>query len=352
MNTSKLIGIALSIILLSTLLPASAFAEGNHDLPQVTQSILENEHGQVTQEFSASSNSPGDDPKKTVSIKKYGPIVWNTEAVSLKRKIQFFSLFSTATATDTCFTSTFNPDFVDQEPVKIPFKEGDLIYNDPLANLLQIFGLYKDESDGKVYRKQQLNRISGDVISTQYDCVKPSEPANTPPKGKPVPPTYQQIWQKVYDQTFIDQSVNNGAYVLPVTSGVTGLPSKFWVQYQGGQNITRVTNINGFNIVAEAKIAQVQIIVKTPKGNSTTIATLNQNPLTGKIDDSSYTNPAATYKYRSTGNYVITTGIVWTANITISGQGIIAPIVVPGGSLRVELNRDYRVNQLRAGLTQ
>lgn len=323
----------------------------NDDLPvSVQQQLAQDQKGNISHNLSVSSNEPGD-TKAPVNPKKLGPVYWETSVVKVSRSIFKLPLQGVAEfvgTTSGCDPATFEKDFVKDGEFYDGEDRGGIFNSAGLTALLN--GLFKK---GTIYEKTQFDRSSGNIIGEPvYDCVAPKEPSNTPPKGIAVPPTYGQIWQKVYDQTFIDQSANNGAYVTPVTTGVTGIPSKFWVQYAGGQNINRTVLVNGFTIEAIAKITQVQLIVKSPKGKATTIATLNTNSSTGKIDESSYSDPAATYKYKTAGDYVITTGVVWSAQVEISGPGLPGRVTVPAGSLRVELNRNYRVNQIRAGLTQ
>ena len=70
----------------------------------------------------------------------------------------------------------------------------------------------------------------------------------------------------------------------------------------------------------------------------------------GIIEESSYSNPVTVYNFRTKGLYKVSTGVIWTAQIaTISAPGILA--VIPLGSVRIEINRDYLVNQIRSGLT-
>lgn len=332
------------------LLPNSALAVDNSDLPPaVRQQLEQDQNGNVTQGLDVSSNTPSD-TKDPVSPKKFGPVSWETSVVKVSRSIFTMPIQGSALligTTSGCDPATFEKDFVKAGEFYQGTGGGGIIDTEAIRNIIN--GALKK---GTIYEKRQYNRSTGELIGEPvYDCVPPKEPANTPPKGIAAPPTYEQIWQKVYDQTFIDQSVNNGAYVTPVTTGVTGIPSKFWVQFTGGQNIARTVSVNGFTIVAEAKVTQVQLIVKSPKGNSKTIATLDANSVTGKIDETSFSNPAAIFKYKTAGNYVITTGIVWSANVRITGPGLLNGVDVPGGSLRVELDRNYQVNQIRAGLT-
>lgn len=206
--------------------------------------------------------------------------------------------------------------------------------------------------NGEIYLGSTSNRFTGETLDKKFYCKGPSTPASVIPKGIPKPPTYSQVWAAIYDQNFSAVSRNNAAYISPATPGLTGLPSKFWAKFPDGQSIYRkVTLPNGFSVESTARITSVEILLKTPKGKVTILKKITPDA-SGVIPESTYLDPAASFTFKSSGSYLITTGIIWTAQTAVvSGPGLPA-ITVPLGSLRIELNYPYQVNQLRAGLTQ
>ncbi len=167
----------------------------------------------------------------------------------------------------------------------------------------------------------------------------------------PTPPTYADIWNAVFSEAFTDAAKSSGAYVAPAAPGLTGLPTKIWAQFPNGQSISRDVTINGYRIQATAVISEVHIAIVTPKGSRTTLVTLHPND-SSQISAGSFEHPNAQYVFRYSGTHVISTDIAWTADTaTLSGPDI-GTLSVPIGSVRLEINRDYPVEQMRPGLTR
>lgn len=203
--------------------------------------------------------------------------------------------------------------------------------------------------EGTVFIRSLTDRASGENISYTSHCLLPSQ-ARDP--NVVSPPTYAQIWNAVYTQAFNDSSISSGAYIAPKSPGLTGLPTNIWAQFPGGQSISRdVTVAGGFRIQATANISEVSISLAPQSGSQSTLVRLVPG-LNGEINGGSFENPATVYKFRSTGSYVVSTGVIWSAeNATLSGPGI-GTIVVPLGSIRLEINRDYEVQELLPAITK
>ncbi|MEI2834927.1 MAG: hypothetical protein V9G25_09160 [Acidimicrobiia bacterium] len=201
---------------------------------------------------------------------------------------------------------------------------------------------------GLIHSGLMYSRSTGEEIGDIMWC-KSTTPGSPAPKYS-IPPTYAQIWNSVFNQNFIDSSSNSGVYIAPASPGVTGIPSKFWAQFPDGQAIQRnIVLPSGFTVKTTALVSSVQINLTSPKKNLKTLAMLHPNA-SGIIEESSYSNPVTVYNFRTKGLYKVSTGVIWTAQIaTISAPGILA--VIPLGSVRIEINRDYLVNQIRSGLT-
>ena len=191
---------------------------------------------------------------------------------------------------------------------------------------------------------QLKNRVTGDVVYETYYCPQPG--GSSIPSYVPIPPTYSDIWSAVYSEAFTDQSIGSGAYVAPSSPGLTGLPTHIWAQFPNGQTIVRdVSFPGGYRLQASASIVEVNIISKSPKGRETKLASLKTSDQDG-IDGGSYENPVAIHKFSTKGEFQISTGIVWSANdATLSGPAI-GTIRVPIGSIRIEINRNYDVQEL------
>ena len=199
---------------------------------------------------------------------------------------------------------------------------------------------------GLIYR-----RDTGEEVGDIQWCKSTTPGSPQPSVAKP--PNYSQIWQSIFDNTFIDSSNTSGAYVAPFSPGVTGLSSKFWAKFTDGQEIVRDATLpDGFRVRTSAKITSVQIYLTDPNGKNINIAKLLPNSITGKIDESTYENPIATYKFRKSGKYVLSTGVVWSAQLTTISASGMSEIVIPIGSIRIEINRDYQVNEILASLTK
>lgn len=196
------------------------------------------------------------------------------------------------------------------------------------------------------------NRVTGVTVRSALYCREPSMPSTRTPSFIPSPPTYSQIWQAVYSQAFNDVSRSSGAYIAPASPGLTGLPTHIWAQFPDGQSLTRdVAFPNGYRLRATAKTTHVSIMVTSPKGRQSTLVSLSPAS-NGSIDGGSFENPAVIHTFSTVGNYVISTAVLWSAeNASLSGPGI-GTISVPLGSVRLEINRNYNVQQLRPGLTQ
>lgn len=204
---------------------------------------------------------------------------------------------------------------------------------------------------GVVHNVMTFNRATFEELDTFMYC-KPTNPG--PGYAVPLaarPPTYTQIWNSVFNQTIVDTSRSSGAYVAPASPGLTGLPSKFWAQFPTGQSIQQdVILPSGYRVTTTVTITNFQIYIKTPSNKIISIA--NLSPSNGAIAESSHTNPIGAYNFKKSGTYVVSTGVVWTAiTATIAANGV-NPVTVPIGSIRLEINRDYQVNQLRGVITQ
>lgn len=194
-----------------------------------------------------------------------------------------------------------------------------------------------------------VDRNSGQISNQTYYCRETG--SSLIPNFIPQAPTYSQIWNAIYSQAFNDQSISSGAYIAPKSPGLTGLPTNIWIQFPSGQTISRDVTINGFRIIAQAKVTEVSILSRSPKGLQIQVARLTPSS-SGFIDGGSFEKPAAITKFRSVGRYIITTGVIWTAdNATLSGPGI-ATISVPLGSIRIEINREYDVQELIPAITK
>lgn len=213
-------------------------------------------------------------------------------------------------------------------------------------------GDYSGSADGKIYAVWTINRATGRTIKKVSYCKPNVAPTNYLPPQLPPPPTFDQIWQAVFDQTFVDGSKSSGAFIAPASPGVTGIPSKFWAKFPNGQTLTRTILLpNNFSITTTAQITNMQVLMKSPKGQMKAIANLAPDS-NGAISESSYENPITKFNFTSSGKYVITTAVIWSATTTnIVGPGL-PSTEIPLGSVRLEINRDYQVNQIRAGLTQ
>lgn len=190
---------------------------------------------------------------------------------------------------------------------------------------------------------------TGQEISQRQFCFNPNGNEITNPTN---PPTYAELWQEIYSQGFLDQAQSSGAYVAPKSPGLTGLPTNIWAQFPDGQTITRTASFpGGYTLNASAYISQVSIFVRNEKGSTNNIANLASNG-TGLISGGSFENPMTVYRFKTKGNYQISTGIIWTGrNATLSGPGF-GPISIPLGSIRLEINRDYDVQELKPAITK
>lgn len=269
----------------------------------------------------SSSQTPGSN-----NARRVGPLVWSAQQ-------------STIGIEDSRGVITYSPIVACDPDVFVP-------QNDAQLNSVPLYG------EGTVYVGTLANRATGAEISTYLYCKGPAVPVTRVPAGIPVPPTFANIWQAVYSDAFDDASTSSGAYVAPAAPGLTGLPTLVWAQFPNGQSITRDVDLpNGYHINATATIDEVSIMTTTPNGVQKTLAVLTPNA-TGIIDGGSFENPSATHIFRITGTHIITTAIIWNADLaTLTGPGIGA-IIVPIGSVRLELNRNYPVQELRPGLTQ
>lgn len=208
------------------------------------------------------------------------------------------------------------------------------------------------DGDGYVYYGYMRDRTTGEQVSEIRVYCKPIFAlTNRPPEGIVLPPTYGDIWNSIYGDNFDDVSVNMGAYVAPSSPGLTQLPTHIWTQFPGGQEISRVVNFDGgYQLHATARISEVSIFAKTPKGTSKSIVHAYPDP-SGRILGGSFEHPLAVYQFASKGLYTITTGIVWTAdNVTLSGPDI-GTISIALGDVRLQINREYEVEEIRPGLT-
>jgi hypothetical protein len=204
--------------------------------------------------------------------------------------------------------------------------------------------------DGVVYSGEKTNRVTGDVLESYLYCKDPNASTTQPPRGMAPAPTYFDIWNAVYTNAFDDVSQSSGVSVAPAAPGLVGLPTAMWSEFPNGQTISRdVVLPGGYRIQASAFVEEVEIYVTDSSGNDVTAETLRPD-VHGHIDGGDFDHPAATYAFRKKGTYTITTGVVWTSNnATLSGPGI-PTIVVPLGSLRLEISRDYPVNEMRSAL--
>lgn len=302
--------------------PYSSYADEwdtNFEINQANISLSGSVRGQVAQNAPAGA---------VVNANKVGPYGWKSQKLST---VDFSSIpfIPAVTFFPKCNPSTFQ-----------------------VSDTIELNYVPDVNDNGDIYLGTTTNRYTGVALSNKFYCKAPSTPTSTIPQGIPKPPTYSQVWLAIYDQNFSAISRNNAAYISPATPGLTGLPSKFWAKFPDGQSIYRnVTLPNGFSVESTARITSVEILLKTPKGKVTTLKTITPDA-SGVIPESTYLNPAASFTFKSSGSYVITTGIIWTAQAAVvSGPGL-PTITVPHGSLRVELNYPYQVNQIRAGLTQ
>jgi len=219
----------------------------------------------------------------------------------------------------------------------------------PVDRMRALLG--QQSGSGVIYLGRMTNRTTGAVVRSTYYCKGPRVATTAFPRGVAVPPTYEQIWQAMYNQAFINSASSSGAYVAPASPGLTGLPTKIWSQFDGGQRIIRdVTFPGGYRLQASAYISEVTLSVVS--GSSVkTLASLRPEA-NGIIRGGSFENPHAQYVFRRVGDYVIRSGIIWTANnATLTGPNI-APISVPVGSVRLEINREYRVGELKPAITK
>lgn len=320
------------------------------DVPPDVKAQLVEEKASAKLSTQISSGGTRSDSHNYVSTKKYGPTYWATDFQPVKRKVFTGFLFSQKEVeSDACNTKTFDQKYMTLGEQLTGGPPGYVDGKTPFESWWVWF-TGRDVNDGRILKKTEINRYTKEVLRTAHECVIPTEDPKLPPKKYGPAPTYDDVWQGIYDVTFIDDAVNNGAFILPVGSGLTGIDSKFWMDFAGGQTIQRIVNINGYTIASTATITNVQIIAKSPKGKETVLGNYAPDG-SGKIPASSYENPAAKYKFKSTGMYTITTAISWEANANIRiPSGI--QILVPIGVLRIDVNRQYLVNELRAGLTQ
>lgn len=192
------------------------------------------------------------------------------------------------------------------------------------------------------------NRATGEVVRRYLYCTQ------TANSGQPVPapPTYNDIWQAVFSEAFTDAARSSGAYVAPASPGLTGLDTRVWAQFPGGQEIVRdVTVGGGYRVQARAYISEYSLFITSPSGQQRQLINLeSQGTL---ISAGSFEHPNATHIFRREGEHLITTAIVWNANnATLTGPLLTSPISVPIGAVRLEINRDYEVHELRPGLTK
>ncbi|MFN8015583.1 MAG: hypothetical protein U0R17_03100 [Acidimicrobiia bacterium] len=201
---------------------------------------------------------------------------------------------------------------------------------------------------GVTHEATLTNRVTGEVVLTTTYCSTSSTSA--PDNNLPVPPSYLDIWRAVFNQEFNDVAQNSGAYVAPLSPGLTNLPTHIWAQFPHGQVITRDVSLpGGYRVRANAKISSINILIKTNL-NTKIIATAESND--NQINGGSFENPLAIYKFTKKGEYKIASAIVWVADdATLTGPGF-SPIVIPLGSLRIEINRNYTVQQLKPALVK
>lgn len=202
---------------------------------------------------------------------------------------------------------------------------------------------------GGVLRHEVLrNRNTGEIVRQAYACYI----ANVTGNFISTPPSFEDIWRAIYQQAFNGSATSSGAFVAPRSPGLTGLPTNIWAQFPDGQELTRVVTFpGGYVLNASIFISEVSIFTRDDQGSTRTLATLNPNA-SGRIDGGSFEAPASVYRFRTTGIYEISTGIVWTGrNTTLSGPGI-STISIPIGSVRLEINREYRVGELNSAIVK
>lgn len=205
-----------------------------------------------------------------------------------------------------------------------------------------------DVQEGSMREEDLRNRITGEIVRSVVYCSDLNTPTPSPIS---IPPSYEDIWQAVYSEAFLDSASASGAYIAPAAPGLTGLPTKVWANFEGGQTIVRdVVLPGGYRVQASAYIEDVVISTTTPQGRRTQIAQLHNNP--GNLAGGSFEQPAGEFVFRYKGVHVVSTEIIWTANsATLSGPDI-GTITVALGSVRLEINRDYPVNELRPAITK
>ncbi len=312
MRISVFVGVAIVAVSLSS----SAFSID----PELNATLAPGADGQsvslsTSVRIPTAGSSSGDPANPTA--RRVGPLIWSSQYIP----------------TPSATTPTCDPaQSIDSQPA------GTVLGPSSETGILT-FGVLK-------------NRSTGAVVRSALYCREPSMSATTPPSFIPAPPTYAQIWQAVYSQAFSDASRSSGAYVAPASPGLTGLPTNIWAQFPDGQSLTRdVTLANGYRLRATAQITQVGIMTTSPTGRQTTLVTMSPSS-GGAIEGGSFENPAATHVFSTVGDYVISTAVTWSAdNATLTGPGI-GTLSVPIGSVRLEINRNYNVQQLRPGLTK
>ena len=209
--------------------------------------------------------------------------------------------------------------------------------------------------DGQLYNSGiravaiYVSTTTGKEVDRRNFCFKPNGNELSNPS---TPPTYAQMWQELYSKGFLDQAKSSGAFVAPKSPGLTGLPTNIWAQFPDGQVISRRANFKGGYVLnASAYISKVSIFIRKAGGSYTTISNLTSDG-SGQINGGSFENPASIYKFRSKGNYEISTGVIWTGrNATLTGPGF-GPVSIPLGSIRLEINRDYEVQELKPAITK
>lgn len=321
------------------------------DVPPDVKAQLVEEKASAKLSTQISSGGTRSDPNNFVSTKKFGPTYWNTDFQPVTRKVFTGFLFSRSEVeSDACNTKTFDEKYMTLGEQLTGGPPGYVDGTTPFESWWVWF-TGRDVNDGRILKKSEINRYTKEVLRTAHECVIPTEDPKLPPKKYGPAPTYDDVWQGIYDVTYVDDAVNNGAYILPVGSGLTGLDSKFWMDFAGGQTIQRtVTFPGGYIVDSIATITSVELFAKSPKGKQINLGSFTPDA-SGQIPASSYEQPAAKYNFKTTGLYTVTTAINWTAIASITLPNSIR-IDVPIGTLRIDVNRDYQVNQLRAGLTQ
>jgi hypothetical protein len=199
-------------------------------------------------------------------------------------------------------------------------------------------------NQGVNYLDKLTNTVTGEVVSTRSGCATSATPApNAPANGATAqpqpPPTPAVIWAR----TPIDVPTFG---VNPSEDGLTGLATWLW-DPTGGSPVTANVALRGYTAHATASPVQYQWTMweagEPPGGN------VNPYPVVSADHPGSRQDPAATYMYKTKGDYTLTMTVTWAGSYTYTDPAGATQSVDLGTTIRTA-TRPYHVVEIRSVL--